>query len=106
MFFWMDSNTVSSLQLSPETTGTTHVQHNDKGTQMCMCVCLRTCVCLQTCVCVYVSVCVRKCVCTFGCGQHGGGQFTLLGLYVGECEPARVAVGDHRHHVMGSRQVT
>lgn len=32
---------------------------------------------------------------TFSSSEHGGGQFTLLGLYVAESEPAREAVGHH-----------
>ena len=64
----------------------------------CVCVCVRVRVC--------VRACVRVCVRTFGGSEHGGGQFTLLGLYVAEGEPAGVAVGHHRYHVVGSREVT
>ena len=39
-------------------------------------------------------------VCTFSSSEHGRGQFTLLGLYVAEREPARVAVGHHRHYMV------
>ena len=34
-------------------------------------------------------------VCTFSSGEHGGGQLTLLCLYVAECEPAVEAVGQY-----------
>ena len=44
-------------------------------------------------------------ICTFGSSEHRGGQLTLLRLYVAQGEPARVAVGHHRHDVVGSRQV-
>lgn len=45
-------------------------------------------------------------MCTFGSSEHGGGQLTLLRLYVAQGEPTRVAVGHHGHDVVGSRQVT
>lgn len=37
---------------------------------------------------------------TFSRREHGGGQFTLLGLYVAESEPAWVPVGGHCHDMM------
>lgn len=46
------------------------------------------------------------CVCTFSSSEHGGGQFTLLGLYVAESEPARVTIGHHRHYMVRPGQVT
>lgn len=49
---------------------------------------------------------VETCVCTFSSSEHGGGQFTLLRLYVAESEPARVAVGHHRNHMVRPGQVT
>ncbi len=45
-------------------------------------------------------------MCTFSSSEHGGGQFTLLGLYVAEGEPAREAVGHHGHYMVRPRQVT
>lgn len=40
-------------------------------------------------------LCLYALVGTFGSSQHGGGQFTLLGLYMAESEPAGEAVGYH-----------
>ena len=57
-------------------------------------------------VCEFEWLCVCMCVCTFGCGEHGRGQLTLLGLNVAEGEPTRVAVGYHGNNMMRPRQVT
>lgn len=48
----------------------------------------------------YTQLC--KYLCTFGSSEHGGGQLTLLGLYVAQGEPARVAVGHYGHDVVRS----
>lgn len=37
---------------------------------------------------------------TFGCGEHGRGQLTLLGLDVADGEPSRVAVGHDGYDVV------
>lgn len=49
-----------------------------------------------------MSVCIYESVGTFGSSEHGGGQLTLLRLYVAQGEPARVAVGHHGHDVVRS----
>lgn len=45
--------------------------------------------------CLWAWVELPVCVGTFGSSQHGGGQFTLLGLYMAESEPAGEAAGHH-----------
>lgn len=97
MFFWMDSSTIWSLQVSP----------GNSTNQQASVTCLKT---QQELICpVHASICrilfllgVR----TFSSGEHGGGQLTLLALYVAQREPAGVAVRHHRHDVVRSRQVS
>lgn len=50
-------------------------------------------------------VCCEYCH-TFGSGEHGRGQLTLLRLYVAQGEPAWITVGHHRHNVVRPWQVT
>lgn len=88
MFFWIDSRTVSSLRLSPITDRSRNSLDGAQAsfTPFFLCICKREC--------------------TFGGSEHGGGQLTLLRLYVAEGEPARVAVGNYRHNVVRSGEIT
>lgn len=54
----------------------------------------------------YSSSACKAFVGTFSSSEHGRGQFTLLGLYVAESEPAREAVGHHWHYMVRARQVS
>lgn len=54
----------------------------------------------------YSSSACKPFVGTFSSSEHGRGQFTLLGLYVAESEPAREAVGHHWHYMVRARQVS
>lgn len=49
---------------------------------------------------VFSAVSIRCVWGTFSCSEHGGGQLTLLGLQVSQCEPARVSAGDDGDTVM------
>lgn len=93
MFFWIDSSTVSSLRLSPK-------QENDRRGALEY---RRATPC-----CFFLSTprvhCERSR--TFGSGEHGRGQLTLLRLYVAQGEPAWITVGHHGHDVVRPWQVT